>query len=1284
MPKVSFNDFVYSIKYMIKKLLFVFILLPFTVLSQNVQTLREQAQTYYENGDFLKSYQTLDKIKDPKTLENTNVNLYKSHLENIMQYRFFKKTKLNDSLYKVYIKTSVLKSQGIYNEKSRKYTLPPVYDSIPVYERYFKFNSVYKNKQQAYVNIETGKIIVPLGKHNTMFYGDYILSEENAKNTSFSYDGIITVFDLNGSVIFKNLNTFGMIYYPNIIRTKNKNNKYQLLNIKTKEILVDDFDQFINPSAGIVQNESVPENVWMPFSKNGKDYLYQITPSELVDTHKFDTYIPLHADYNYFDNAITKLINSKDNAPFILDPAKTSFFSYYTIVKKGNKFGIFNISKDKYYKEPVYDSINKLGNTFYNGKWINLIYDEEICEPDFDKPEGIVFKKNNLFGLMDLTGKIITEADYDEIRFLWNDVFTLKKGQKWGFTGVEKGDKLIAPQFDYIEYRSDDFGNIACYKGKKKIIFLRNGEKPDLKAQNNQKSKKYISFEDSITSMNDYARVNDFDRNVFEKNGKFGLDDFDNNEVLPPTYSKIQFAKKNTFIAFRGSKAGLIDHNGKEIIPVKCAKIEYKNPFSDLFYVTFENGLLSIFNSKGTELYPANIKEITNSYYDFKTKTDYVIVTEFLPAVENDSSDKKEKAYKYSALKIKDDKAERLQLEGHSFEFINSNYLKVDNHRTGKRFYYNLKNGKIIDNIYGEIINDYENHRLFGIKVHDYDTVIDSLSNEVTLKHPFYEIKNDNYFFKEENKIGVMNKNLQAANFRYPVLRNFETEYRNISPYPSNEYREKASSYFRFNSNSTSVKNGIINFDGTIIIEPEIYDDIKLVYFPEMNKYQNTYFPENEFLKHYKSDLFACTKNEKENKTVHIITSQKEIIAAFELKNKENWNFSTNNGAIIIRSTDSIKLYDIKSKKILLNIKANKFQDDKDFGYTASYIDTKTNQDKYVKYDSKGQMIIEPIVTKNQRYYESSDENYILKRNNKYGTVNAKGKPGIPFVYDYLESKNGKLFISKNDNLFGIINGDNLTIIDKKYQDINWVEIKDRNSDYNIAFSGYKVKEKNKFGLLDVNARTLLPTEFDEIKLSRTIVTAKKDSIVSVYDYSFQESFSAVVDSVDLDNNNMYHLYKNGKLLYRDYDGNITDKNPYISWEDRLKLTYSKEIDGKYYISKNGNLIYKTPVVNFKIVDQTVDFIGERLEYLLIQDQNSFYGLYTKDLKQILPFLYEEIIVVPNEDYYIIKKGGKYGAINSQKQTVIPFKYDNVSFYKGIFYCKKDKKIEHLTPEKNN
>lgn len=1279
---------IFIIKQMLKNLLLLIILLPFFVFSQNVQSVRNQAQTYYEKGEFLKSYQLLNTIKDKNVLQNTNINFFKSHLENIMNYRFFKKTKLNDSLYKVYFRTNILKSQGVYNEKSKKYTVPPVYDSIPFKERYFKYLNLYKNNQEAFVNIETGKIIVPLGNHICASDGVFVYVDTKSKYGSFSYDDLITVFDINGNLLFKDMDTFNPMYYSNCIVTKNKNNKYQILDIKKNKILLDDCDYFFRPSGAIVENEILYDNIWLPFHKNNQNYLYKITADDIVDTHKFDTYVPMHYNYNYFDNALTTLINIKDNAPYRRDPTgKISFFSYYNIVKKGDKYGIFNLSKDKYFAEPIYDSISKIGNTFYNGKWINLVYGEEICMPISERPEGIIFKKNNLFGLMDLGGTIVAEAEYDEVRYLSNEVFIFRKGTKWGFKGVLKDDKLVLPEFDYIEYRAWDFGNIGCYKSKKAIMYSRNGSKIDLITFENRKLKKYKAFEKNsfYNSLNDLEISNEFDRQIFEIKRKYGLDDFESNEVVAGKYSNIKYGHKNTYIASLGSLTGLIDHNGKEIIPIKYANIELGDYHQDIFFVTFDNGLKAIFNSEGIMLYPPKIKEVITYDYQLNTKTALITVTEpSQDETEKNNSVKKEEKYKKGVIKIKENNAEKLNLDGSSFQFYNSNFIMSRDDKNGKVVFYNLKNGKIIDTPFNEyFIYDSENQRIFARKGYYYDTVIDSLSNELTLEHPFEELKNGNYFFKEGNNSGVMNKNLQAANFRYPVLRNsIDREYQYISPYPSKEYRERASFYFKFNTNKKSIKDGLIKFDGTIVFEPETYDDIQFVTLE--NRKEAVSFAENEILKKYGNDVFVCVNNKKEYKTIQLVTSKNDIIAKFELNNKGSWNFGTYYNAIIIRSGDSVKVYDLKSKKIEFEKPTFRFEEVKDSGYMISYIDQKTAETKYEHYDYKGKLISKATVEKKVLPYGETNENYIVKRNDKYGTFNSKGKKAIPFEYDYLQSANGKLFISKKDYVYGIIDANNQTIIDKKYQDIQSVEIKDKNSSYRIWFSGYKLKEKNKWGLLDSNLKKIVPVEFDVVKLSQTIITAKKDTLVSVYDYTGKELFTAAVDSIDLDSNNNYHLYKYGKRLWRDFNGNISNTNPYKSWEDELKSKNSKVIDDNYYLAKNDAIIYKTPVVSFAKVEAVEDFMGEDLEYLLIKDANNFYGLYTEDLKEILPFEYEDIKITKNEDFYIVRKAGKFGVIDSKNHIIIPFEYDNINFGNSIFfYCVKNNKVYRITSQNN-
>lgn len=426
--------------------------------SQNNEVLRNQALLYLDAGKYTEALVCLNKIKDKQILENTNVNLYKAHLENIINYRFSKKTKLNDSLFKVYIKTNVLKSQGIYNSKSSKYTVAPIYDSINIPKEYYdKYLTAYKNNLITLLNIETGKSIIPLGNYYISKNQKYAFVDTKVEDSYFSFDGIISIYDLNGNLLLKDLNTFNYIntYYPNItfFSTKNKNNKVQLIDLSDKKIVLDDCDYIENPTLGIIENDITYENYWLPFKKNNKNYLYKITKNGIKDTHKFETFIPMYSNYNGFENSLSKIINIKDNETSCPDnETRNCFFSYYTIVKKENKYGIFDITKDNFYKEPIYDSITNLGNTFYKGKWINLVYGQEICIPLEKEYRGIVFKKNNLFGLMALNGKIIVEAKYDEVKPLPTDLFSLRKGTKWGFIGVQNGDKLVEPKFDLITY----------------------------------------------------------------------------------------------------------------------------------------------------------------------------------------------------------------------------------------------------------------------------------------------------------------------------------------------------------------------------------------------------------------------------------------------------------------------------------------------------------------------------------------------------------------------------------------------------------------------------------------------------------------------------------------------------------------------------------------------------------------------------------------------------------------------------------------------------------------
>lgn len=1254
-----------------KNKIFLLLLLSSLIsFSQNQQLLKDHAIELYNNGDLIKSFEVLNKINDKKILEKSCVNLYKKNIKNILNHEFCNKIKLNDSIYKVYIKTSALKSQGILNTKTNQYIIQPIFDSIVATPNNFqKYVQVYKDNSASLISCETGKTIIPFGNHKISFDTKYIYTNTKGIYDAFSENGLTNVYDIEGNLLLSNLNTFGFIY-PKFYGTKNKNNKYQIVDFNTKEIIIDDIDYYNIPPTSIVENKILFENNWISFSKNNKLYLYKITKDKIENTKKFDTYIYINSNYNYFDNTLKAIINHKESAiNKALNEQNKCCWSDYTIVKKGAKYGIFNVTKDQYYKEPIYDSINNIGNTFYNGKWINLIYDEEICAPKTKDYKAFIFKRNNLFGLLNFKGKIIANAKYDEIQQGYNDVYYLRKGAKWGFIGTNETDILVDAKFDFI---SGSNGKLIGFKNKSQTQFSTNGIKLKPKTiDKNQINKVYIYSNNE--NYYDSKKI-ETNRQVYKKNDKFGLDDLNHNEIIPPTYSSIGAISKDKFLVSLDTLVGLIDENGKIIIPIKHSSIKILYD-SNLLEITNNKGLHAIYDFDGKMLYPFEIEQIINSKVS-KNKIIYYFANKVLDTI--NYKYEAYKAYPKIVLKVENGKVEKLNLKGTQIDFLFSNYLVFGD--TELKGFYNLVNGKYIEPQYSSYIDDYQNNRIFAKKGMYYDTLMDELENETTLAHPFFEAVNDYYYFKEKDKIGVMDKNLKVANFNYPILENL-VKYDTYSDSYSNEYREIASTLFKFNTDVNSKKYGVINFDGTVIFQPNIYDEISFINFD--NKYYNAFKYSNSNYKKFCNNLFITYVNKKESKQINLINSKKETIATFEIKNNESWNFCAYNNGILIKSRDSIKQYNIKTKKIDVRIKASQVDENCDFGYTLiSNLDN--NKINIKKYTNSGLFILDTIIDSNKRYSCRLDyENYILKKNNKYGTINSKGNTGIPYIYDLLESKNGQLFIAKKDNLYGVVDAENQIILDRKYQEIKWKDFKNPYSDYTnrILINLFAVKENNKWGLINLNTKTILPTKFDSVEVQYNNIIAKKDSLVSVFDYNGILKFSVAVDSIKSNLYNNYNYYKNGKEVFRNQNGTIVDKNPYISWEEETKLKYSKQINSKFYLSKNGSIIYEKPILGIEEVDATEDSFLDDIDYLLIQDENNLKGLYTTKLEEILPFVYNEIIVLKNQDYIIAKKNDKYGVVDKKNNISIPFEYDEIQYYNGLFKCKINNIIINKTPQ---
>lgn len=112
-------------------IVFFFLLITQFCLSQNTDLTRQEAITLFNNGKVTEALQTLEKITDPKVLEDTDINIWKKHCRQILNYKFREAASINDSIKIIYVKNTLLLHFGVYNTNTKKYIINPVYDDIP-------------------------------------------------------------------------------------------------------------------------------------------------------------------------------------------------------------------------------------------------------------------------------------------------------------------------------------------------------------------------------------------------------------------------------------------------------------------------------------------------------------------------------------------------------------------------------------------------------------------------------------------------------------------------------------------------------------------------------------------------------------------------------------------------------------------------------------------------------------------------------------------------------------------------------------------------------------------------------------------------------------------------------------------------------------------------------------------------------------------------------------------------------------------------------------------------
>ncbi|MCP5108304.1 MAG: TonB family protein [bacterium] len=198
-----------------------------------------------------------------------------------------------------------------------------------------------------------------------------------------------------------------------------------------------------------------------------------------------------------------------------------------------------------------------------------------------------IFFPDNRYGLINGSGDIVVQPQYDGILEFGEGLAGVRTGSKWGFIGKD-GKFLIKPRFQYIK---DSFSDgLACVMENYKYGYI------DKQGQWKIKSR----FDDAESFHDGLARV--------EIGGKLGFIDTGGQVVINPEFGMVAEFSEGLAAAEKLSlgKWGYIDKKGNMVIP---PTYDITNPFSEGLALVDKNGELLFIDKTG--------KVVLDLKYDF-------------------------------------------------------------------------------------------------------------------------------------------------------------------------------------------------------------------------------------------------------------------------------------------------------------------------------------------------------------------------------------------------------------------------------------------------------------------------------------------------------------------------------------------------------------------------------------------------------------------------------------------------------------------------------------------
>lgn len=370
----------------------------------------------------------------------------------------------------------------------------------------------------------------------------------------------------------------------------------------------------------------------------------------------------------------------------------TAMYDEMVIVPDKNKDLFICISNADYENE-TYSSkvINKNGTQILNDYHNVQAIENADASTVWYENNILKFEQGGKYGLIDFDGKLILNAEYDNIYALpgiHKNIIIEKDGKK-GLVNTSMGEVIIKPEYTEISTLTKTYENgyIVCKDGKygvisadSKIIFdtIYDGVK-------------------NVTSNGYYVVV---------QNGKVTLIDEDGNAELDSGFDSIEEINGENITIISNGKYGVINIDGESVINCEYEDLKY---IYSTYYIAKKDGLYGVVSNTGETM-------IDFSY----TSMEYVKSADFIQADNKDyTTDLIDREFN---VVLKDVIISELNLddgyirvrEGNEYNYYNFKFEEKTNKNVlmsntlflvkenGKYGYENKKGDRIVDCIYDD------------------------------------------------------------------------------------------------------------------------------------------------------------------------------------------------------------------------------------------------------------------------------------------------------------------------------------------------------------------------------------------------------------------------------------------------------------------------------------------------------------------------------------------------------------------------------------------------------